>query len=146
MSSRHRLILIAALTLGASRIASAQMADSLLIPIAPAVPSVTRDASEARSDLKRDQRAERDLNRVIDLDSHTLVDDEHHLHQVRAAMVRDVTRDRTVSLSDEQDKSDRLEQAVTVLRGSLAAEHELAMENARDVRLDRQQLKLDGRS
>ncbi len=145
MSSRHRLILIAALTIGISRIASAQMADSLLVPISPpAVPSVKRDASEARSDLKRDQRAERDLHRVISLDSHTLSGDEHQLHEVREAMAHDSTQDRAAALAADQEKDTQLEQSVVVLKGCLAAEHELAMENARDIRVDHEQLKLDG--
>jgi len=145
MSSRYRLILIAALTLGISRMASAQMADSLLIPIAPpAVPSVKRDASQARSNLERDQRAERDLNQVIHHDSHTLSGDEHQLHEVREAMAHDSTKDRTAAISADKEKDTQLEQSVVVLKGCLAAEHELAMENARDIRVDRHQLKLDG--
>lgn len=145
MSSRHRLILIAALTIGISRIASAQMADSLLVPLSPpAVPSVKRDASEARSDLKRDQRAERDLNRVISLDSHTLSGDEHQLHEVREALAHDSTQDRAAALAADHEKDTQLEQSVVVLKGCLAAEHELAMENARDIRVDHELLKLDG--
>jgi len=145
MSSRHRLILIAALTLGISRIASAQMADSLLIPISPPdVPSVKRDAGAARRNLERDQQAERDLHRVISLDSHTLSGDEHQLHEVREALAHDSTKDRPVSLSADQEKDAQLKQSVVVLKGCLAAEHELAMENARDIRVDHHQLKLDG--
>jgi len=145
MSSRHRLILIAALTLGISRIASAQMADSLLIPISPPdVPSVKRDAGAARRNLERDQQAERDLHRVISLDSHTLSGDEHQLHEVREAVAHDSTKDRTAALAADQEKDTQLEQSVTVLKGCLAAEHELAMENARDIRVDHHQLKLDG--
>jgi len=145
MSSRYGLILIAALTLGISRIASAQMADSLLVPISPpAVPSVKRDAGEARRDLKRDERAERDLNQVIHHDSHALSSDEHQLHEVSDALAHDSAKTRTTALAADQEKDTQLEQSVVVLKGCLAAEHELAMENARDIRVDRQQLKLDG--
>jgi hypothetical protein len=121
------------------------MADSLLVPLSPpAVPSVKRDASDARSDLKRDQRAERDLNQVIHHDSHTLSSDEHQLHEVREALAHDSTKDRTAAISADKEKDTQLEQSVVVLKGCLAAEHELAVEDARDIRLDRQQLKLDG--
>src|SRR4029078_4925373 len=106
MSSRHRLILIAALTLGISRIASAQMADSLLIPISPPdVPSVKRDAGAARRNLERDQQAERDLHRVISLDSHTLSGDEHQLHEVREAVAHESTQARTDALAREEEQA-----------------------------------------
>ncbi len=146
MSTSHGLILIAALAAGIPRMASAQLADPIIPAISPpAVPSVKRDLSAASRALKRDEQVEHDLNRVIDKDSDKLSSDEHQLHQVRSAIVRDSTKNRTAMLAADQVEGAQLEQSVTVLKGCLAAEHELALEDRRDIRLDRQEIRLDGR-
>ena len=130
----------------AIRVASAQLADPIFPAISPpTVPSVKRDLSQASKDLQRDELIERDLHQVIHHDSHTLSSDEHRLHEVREAIARDSARNRTASLAADQEKHAQLEQSVTVLKGCLAAEHELAMEDKRDIRLDRQEIRLDGR-
>jgi len=148
MSRTHELILIAALVAGMPRMAAAQFDDDvpdLLRISTPTVPSVKHDASQAHYDLKRDERVQGNLNKVIEKDCRALNSEKHRLHEVDEAVVYDSTRNHESALAVDQAKHAELKQSVTVLKGSLAAEQELAMENRRDIKLDRQEIKLDGR-
>ena len=149
MSRAYELILIAVFAAGMPRVAAAQMDDDipdlLRIP-EPTVPSVKHDASQARYDLQRDERVQSDLNKVIEKDSRALNSEKHQLHEVGEAVVYDSTRNHESALAVDQAKHAELKRSVTVLKGSLAAEQELAMEDRRDIKLDRQEIKLDGRS
>ena len=148
MSRVYELIVVAALVAGMPRMAAAQLDDDipdLLTVTAPTVPSVKHDANQAHYDLQRDERVQSDLNKVIEKDSRALNSEKHRLHEVGEAVVYDSTRNHESALAVDQAKHAELKQSVTVLKGRLAAEQELAMEDRRDIKLDRQQIKLDGR-
>jgi hypothetical protein len=148
MSRAYELILIAAIAAGMPRVAAAQLDDDipdLLTVTAPTVPSVKHDGNQAHYDLQRDERVQSDLNKVIEQDSRALNSREHQLHEAREAVVYDSSRSRESALVADQAKDEQLEQKVTVLKSCLAAEQELAMEDRRDIKLDRQEIKLDGR-
>jgi predicted GNAT family acetyltransferase len=139
------MILIAAVSVAIPRIASAQIDEpNLLLISASGDLSVKHDP--AYHALRRDERVKKDLQQVIQLASHTLNSDEHRLHEIREEMARDSSKNLTGEQIAAQEEKAVLEQSVSVLKGCLAAEQELAVEDNRDIRLDRQQLKLDERA
>ena len=137
------MVLLLALTAGLTRVASAQMDEPNLLLMSSKSRS-PKPVSDATIALERDERVEKDLNHVITLDSRTLSDDQHRLHEIREAIARDTARNRTASLTADQQKSADLEQSVSVLKGCVVAERELVREDEHDIRVDRREIKLEG--
>ena len=129
MSPMYSLALIATIAAGAPSLISGQSlaAGSDSLPSTPAVTAGPHDVFHDRLNLDRDQQVARELHQVIHQDKHSLDVDQGMLKHVH----------------DQAERAE-LEQQVTVLRGCVAAERELAREDKHDIRVDHRDLRQDG--
>jgi hypothetical protein len=126
----YSVALLATLAAGAPSLISGQSlaAGSDSLPPTPAVSAGPHDVFHDRLALDRDQQVARELHQVIHKDEHSLDVDQGKLKHAR-----------------DQVERVELEQQVTVLRGCVAAEQELAREDKHDIKVDHRDLRQDGR-
>ena len=128
MSSLYTMALIASFAGGVPRLISGQglAAASDFVSSTPAVLTGPNDIFYDRLSLDRDQEVAWELHQVLHEDKRLLDADQDKLHHTH-----------------DQAKWADLEQRVTVLRGCVAAEEQLAREDKHDIRVDRRDLRED---